>query len=155
MGWMSDETGLDKCTANHVALTPLSHLARAAKVFVSDCEGFVYQHAARVQAVDQDRKKWPVQVIRHDDAIEQAAGQRPGCAVLQVCSDSFDTPTGYQARYISVDGRYLVSRGREHVRMTTCAAGDIKDGPAGRYQRGTAFNPGRWGRKRGCGCHEF
>jgi fatty-acyl-CoA synthase len=33
MGWMSDETGLDKCAANHVALTPLSHLARAAHVF--------------------------------------------------------------------------------------------------------------------------
>ncbi|WP_299153476.1 AMP-binding protein [uncultured Tateyamaria sp.] len=33
MGWMSDETGLDKTAANYVALTPLSHLARAAQVF--------------------------------------------------------------------------------------------------------------------------
>jgi len=33
MGWMQDETGLDKCAANHVALTPLSHLRRAADVF--------------------------------------------------------------------------------------------------------------------------
>jgi fatty-acyl-CoA synthase len=33
MGWMNDETGLDKCAANHVALTPLSHLRRAADVF--------------------------------------------------------------------------------------------------------------------------
>ncbi|NKB26169.1 MAG: AMP-binding protein [Rhodobacteraceae bacterium] len=33
MGWMNDETGLGKCAANHVALTPLSHLTRAAKVF--------------------------------------------------------------------------------------------------------------------------
>lgn len=33
MGWMADETGLDKCVANHVPLTPLSHLARAAQVF--------------------------------------------------------------------------------------------------------------------------
>lgn len=33
MGWMRDETGLDKCAANHVALTPLSHLRRAADVF--------------------------------------------------------------------------------------------------------------------------
>jgi fatty-acyl-CoA synthase len=30
---MSDETGLDKCAANYVPLSPLSHLARAAKVF--------------------------------------------------------------------------------------------------------------------------
>lgn len=33
MGWMADETGLEKCRANHVPLTPLSHLARAARVF--------------------------------------------------------------------------------------------------------------------------
>lgn len=33
MGWMSDETGLDKCAANYVPLTPLSHLKRAAHVF--------------------------------------------------------------------------------------------------------------------------
>ncbi|MEW9920864.1 AMP-binding protein [Marimonas sp. MJW-29] len=33
MGWMADETGLDKCTANYVPLTPLSHLRRAADVF--------------------------------------------------------------------------------------------------------------------------
>jgi fatty-acyl-CoA synthase len=33
MGWMADETGLDKCDANYVPLTPLSHLRRAAKVF--------------------------------------------------------------------------------------------------------------------------
>ncbi|MEO0357508.1 MAG: AMP-binding protein [Pseudomonadota bacterium] len=33
MGWMVDETGLDKCAANFVPLTPLSHLNRAAKVF--------------------------------------------------------------------------------------------------------------------------
>ena len=33
MGWMKDEAGLDKCAANHVPLTPLSHLQRAAKVF--------------------------------------------------------------------------------------------------------------------------
>jgi fatty-acyl-CoA synthase len=33
MGWLADETGLDKNAANFVPLTPLSHLARAAKVF--------------------------------------------------------------------------------------------------------------------------
>lgn len=35
MGWMNDETGLDKCDANYVALTPLSHLRRAAHVFAN------------------------------------------------------------------------------------------------------------------------
>jgi fatty-acyl-CoA synthase len=33
MGWMRDETGLEKRTANYVPLTPLSHLQRAAEVF--------------------------------------------------------------------------------------------------------------------------
>ncbi len=33
MGWMMDETGLDKTAANYVALTPLSHLRRASTVF--------------------------------------------------------------------------------------------------------------------------
>ncbi len=33
MGWMADETGLERCAANHVPLTPLSHLRRAADVF--------------------------------------------------------------------------------------------------------------------------
>ena len=35
MGWMTDETGLDKNQANYVALTPLSHLRRAAVVFAN------------------------------------------------------------------------------------------------------------------------
>jgi fatty-acyl-CoA synthase len=33
MGWLADETGLEKRRANHVPLTPLSHLNRAALVF--------------------------------------------------------------------------------------------------------------------------
>ena len=35
MGWLSDETGLEKCAANHAALTPLSHLRRAADIFAT------------------------------------------------------------------------------------------------------------------------
>ncbi len=33
MGWLADETGLERCAANFVPLTPLSHLRRAADVF--------------------------------------------------------------------------------------------------------------------------
>ncbi|MCV6586253.1 MAG: AMP-binding protein [Marinibacterium sp.] len=36
MGWMQDETGLEKCAANYVALTPLSGLRRASHVFAND-----------------------------------------------------------------------------------------------------------------------
>lgn len=35
MGWLADETGLEKCAANYVPLTPLSHLKRAADVFAN------------------------------------------------------------------------------------------------------------------------
>ena len=35
MGWLQDETGLEKCAANYVPLTPLSHLQRAAHVFAN------------------------------------------------------------------------------------------------------------------------
>ena len=33
MGWLQDETGLEKCAANYAPLTPLSHLRRAAELF--------------------------------------------------------------------------------------------------------------------------
>ncbi len=42
MGWLADETGLEKCAANYAPLTPLSHLRRAAEVF-SDREALVYR----------------------------------------------------------------------------------------------------------------
>ena len=41
MGWMQDETGLDRNAANFVALTPLSHLRYAARIF-PDREALVY-----------------------------------------------------------------------------------------------------------------
>ena len=41
MGWMKNETGLDKCEANYVPLTPLSHLQRAASIF-ADQTAVVY-----------------------------------------------------------------------------------------------------------------
>ncbi|GAB1362222.1 acyl--CoA ligase family protein [Rhodobacter sp.] len=33
MGWLPDESGLEKCAANYAPLTPLSHLRRAAEIF--------------------------------------------------------------------------------------------------------------------------
>lgn len=41
MGWLTDETGLDRTDANFVPLTPLSHLVRAADVF-ADRTALVY-----------------------------------------------------------------------------------------------------------------
>lgn len=41
MGWLADETGLERNTANYVPLTPLSHLRRAADIW-PDHEAMVY-----------------------------------------------------------------------------------------------------------------
>jgi 3-(methylthio)propionyl---CoA ligase len=54
MGWMVDESGLDKTAANHVALTPLSHLRRAAQVFADDL-AVVYGHHRKTYAEYHDR----------------------------------------------------------------------------------------------------
>ena len=43
MGWLADETGLEKTTANYVPLTPLSFLNRAAEVF-PEHEALVYHN---------------------------------------------------------------------------------------------------------------
>ena len=41
MGWLADETGLERCPANYVPLTPLSHLNRAMAVY-PEREAMVY-----------------------------------------------------------------------------------------------------------------
>ncbi|MDO9523985.1 MAG: AMP-binding protein, partial [Gemmobacter sp.] len=49
MGWLADETGLERCAANHVSLTPLSNLARAAEIW-PDREALVYGATRRTYA---------------------------------------------------------------------------------------------------------
>ncbi|WFE76233.1 AMP-binding protein [Roseinatronobacter sp. S2] len=49
MGWLADETGLDRNAANHVALTPLSHLRRASDVFAGR-DALVYGTTRRTYA---------------------------------------------------------------------------------------------------------
>ncbi len=54
MGWMKDETGLEKTAANFVALTPLSHLRYAARVF-PDYEAVVYKSFRKTYAEYHER----------------------------------------------------------------------------------------------------
>ncbi|MBM2576949.1 AMP-binding protein [Jannaschia sp. Os4] len=54
MGWMQDETGLDKTAANHVALTPLSHLNRAAAIW-PEREAWVHGGRRVTYATYRDR----------------------------------------------------------------------------------------------------
>ncbi|MDA9207250.1 AMP-binding protein [Octadecabacter sp.] len=73
MGWMRDETGLEKCPANYVPLTPLSHLARAAKVFTHN-EALVYGQTRRTYAQYHAR----VSQLAHALVL---AGVKPGDVV--------------------------------------------------------------------------
>ena len=73
MGWLADESGLDKNAANFVPLTPLSHLRRAADIFATR-EALVYGTDRWTYAQYLDR------VSRLASALA-ARGIRPGDVV--------------------------------------------------------------------------
>ncbi|QXT41053.1 AMP-binding protein [Gymnodinialimonas ceratoperidinii] len=81
MGWMKDETGLDKTPANFVPLTPLSHLARAARVF-----------PRRTAVVDGAHRKtyaeYHARVSRLASALA-ARGIKPGDVVSTVLPNTY------------------------------------------------------------------
>ncbi|WP_101068966.1 AMP-binding protein [Roseovarius salinarum] len=73
MGWMTDETGLDRNTANYTPLTPLSFLKRAAQVF-PDTEAVIYGSFRKTYAEYAER------VTRLASALA-GLGARPGDVV--------------------------------------------------------------------------
>ena len=128
MGWLADETGLDKCAANHVPLTPLSHLARAARVF-ADRTALIYhdtrltyaEYHARVSRLASALVKAGVKpgevvatVLPNIPAQSEAAFGVPACgAVLNTINTRLDPDTvGYifdhgQAKVALVDSQFL------------------------------------------------
>lgn len=76
MGWMRDETGLDKNPANYVPLTPLSHLRRAARVYAPDLAVVYGDH--RVSYAEYYQR-----CSRLASALA-AAGVKPGDVVASV-----------------------------------------------------------------------
>jgi fatty-acyl-CoA synthase len=73
MGWLADETGLEKCAANWAPLTPLSHLNRAREVYAPR-EALVYHDTRRTYAELHER------VTRLASALA-GMGVRPGDVV--------------------------------------------------------------------------
>ena len=76
MGWMSNETGLEKCAANHVPLTPLSGLRRAAAVYRDE---LAVVHGAHRKTYAQ----YIVRVTRLASALA-AMGVKPGEVVASI-----------------------------------------------------------------------
>ncbi len=76
MGWLADETGLEKGPANFVPLTPLSHLRRAADIF-ADRTAVVYGTQRHSYAAYHER------VSRLASALA-GRGIRPGDVVATI-----------------------------------------------------------------------
>ncbi|RMD92066.1 MAG: acyl-CoA synthetase [Alphaproteobacteria bacterium] len=88
MGWMADETGLDKNPANFVPLTPLSHLRYAARVF-PDREAVIYHDHRASWAQTAER------VSRLASALA-ARGVKPGDVVSTLMPN---TPAHVEAHW--------------------------------------------------------
>ena len=108
MGWMSDESGLERNNANYVPLTPLSHLRRASTVF-SDRAAVIYgshrksyrEYHQRCSQLASALKKIGVQsgdvvatVLPNIPAQAEAHFGVPACgAVLNTINTRLDTNT--------------------------------------------------------------
>ena len=128
MGWMQDETGLGKCAANHVPLTPLSHLQRAAKVFagrealVYGAERWTYaEYHRRVTRLASALTKVGIQtgdvvatILPNIPAQSEASFAIPACgAVLNTINTRLDPDTVAYildhggAKLVLVDSQFL------------------------------------------------
>jgi fatty-acyl-CoA synthase len=128
MGWMRDETGLEKRSANYVPLTPLSHLQRAALIF-ADRDAVVYgktrltyaQYYRRVSRLASALTKVGIQpgdvvatLLPNIPAQSEAAFGVPACgAVLNTINTRLDVDTvAYifdhgEAKVALVDSQFL------------------------------------------------
>ncbi|MEP4520481.1 AMP-binding protein, partial [Parvibaculum sp.] len=128
MGWMTNEDGLDKCAANYVPLTPLSHLKRAALVF-ADVTAVIYgahrvsytqyharcsQLASALAAAGVEPGQVVATILPNIPAQAEAHFGVPACgAVLNTINTRLDVDTvGYildhgEARVLLVDTQFV------------------------------------------------
>ena len=142
MGWMRDETGLDKSAANYVPLTPLSHLQRAALIF-ADKEAVVYgktrltyaKYYRRVSRLASALTKVGVEpgdvvatILPNVPAQSEAAFGVPACgAVLNTINTRLDVDT---VAYIFDHGEAKVALVDSQFLPLAMAAIEQMDGPA-------------------------
>ncbi len=142
MGWMRDETGLEKRAANYVPLTPLSHLRRAAGIF-ADREALVYgsirrtyaEYHKRVSQLASALTKVGVKpgdvvatILPNVPAQSEAAFGVPACgAVLNTINTRLDVDT---IAYIFDHGEAKVALVDSQFLPLVMAAIDLMEGPA-------------------------
>ncbi len=140
MGWMRDEEGLDRGPANFVALTPLSHLVRAADVF-PDVPALIYGDSILTYRHYHDRVTRLASaltglgvasgdvvatILPNIPAQSEAAFGIPACgAVLNTINTRLDADTvSYildhgAARVVLVDSQFMPMAEDALSRMTT------------------------------------
>ncbi len=128
MGWLEDESGLDRCQANYVPLTPLSHLNRA-KLVYPEREALVYgsrrynysQYAERVSRLASGLTKLGIEpgdvvstILPNTIPQVEAHFGIPACgAVLNTINIRLDKSTvGYifshaKPKLVIVDSQFL------------------------------------------------
>ncbi|WP_439154232.1 AMP-binding protein [Yoonia sp.] len=142
MGWMRDETGLGRSAANHVPLTPLSHLQRAAAVFAGR-EALVYgptrltytQYYRRVTQLASALSKVGIApgdvvatILPNIPAQSEASFAVPACgAVLNTINTRLDADT---VAYILEHGEAKVALVDSQFLPLVMAAIDLMDTPA-------------------------
>ena len=140
MGWMRDETGLGKCAANYVPLTPLSHLQRAALIF-AEREAVVYgttrltyaQYYRRVSRLASALTKVGIKpgdvvatILPNIPAQSEAAFGVPACgAVLNTINTRLDVDT---VAYIFAHGEAKVALVDSQFLPLAVAAIDMMEG---------------------------
>ncbi len=127
MSWMKDEAGLDKTPANFVPLTPLSHLARASRVFpgrtavIDGAHRKTYaEYHARVSRLASALSKRGIQpgdvvstILPNTYAHAEAHFGVPACgAVLNTINIRLDVST---VAYIFDHSEAAIFRRPEHV----------------------------------------
>ena len=142
MGWMTNEDGLDKCAANYVPLTPLSHLKRAAHVF-ADVTAVIYgahrvtyaqyharcsQLASALSGAGIEAGQVVASLLPNIPAQAEAHFGVPACgAVLNTINTRLDVAT---VRYILNHGEARVLLvDTQFIDLAEAACADL-DGPA-------------------------
>ena len=118
-------------------------IRRLAKAFVAGGEGFIDEHAARCQGVENAGKQGPVQIVGDHDAVELQTVQRPGAA-FQVGvphRNARYSAQGIESTRIAVHGANLETQSGEKAGVAATAAGKIKHRAAWRNTVRPAFNP--------------